>query len=400
MNHAVVTEYLADYLEGDLALDKRALVDAHLDLCGECAQEVAEMQQTIRLLRALPEPEVPPMIAANVMRRIRAGEADPSFFERVQRALGQVLDPSFVLPAAGLAAAALVVAVVQSGGSILPSFGGRGEPEAAVGVVRPGPVVASPEPTARAEEVAVEPVAEVPERSFGASAVRDLAAAPVPDSAAVDGLEAAREVPASDSTAGFPDDAGQRVAEEPARPVPSEEAWEEPVGRSQALADRGSESARSRVGEFFGDAALAQGFAGSSVGPQGLVPATGATGELGRAVPLSVSRAERSAARRGGLRADSGGEDPRDVWLGRALENPQDFARYIAQHNLAEQELWVERLAERAEARGLLGELIVALRSAGGGEAVWLAEDFEARARALEAGASAPHEGESSGAGR
>ncbi|MBY0399783.1 zf-HC2 domain-containing protein, partial [Myxococcota bacterium] len=68
MNHAVLTEYLADYLEGDLALDKRALVDAHLDTCASCAQEVREMQQTIRLLRALPQPEVPPMIAANVMR--------------------------------------------------------------------------------------------------------------------------------------------------------------------------------------------------------------------------------------------------------------------------------------------------------------------------------------------
>ena len=40
MNHAVVTEHLADYLEGDLALDLRALVDAHLDGCPECALEV------------------------------------------------------------------------------------------------------------------------------------------------------------------------------------------------------------------------------------------------------------------------------------------------------------------------------------------------------------------------
>ena len=56
MNHAVVTEHLADYLEGDLALDLRALVDAHLDSCELCSSEVREMQQTIRLLRALPEP--------------------------------------------------------------------------------------------------------------------------------------------------------------------------------------------------------------------------------------------------------------------------------------------------------------------------------------------------------
>jgi uncharacterized protein YidB (DUF937 family) len=80
--------------------------------------------------------------------------------------------------------------------------------------------------------------------------------------------------------------------------------------------------------------------------------------------------------------ADSGGEDPRDVWLGRALESPAEFARYIARHNLAEQELWVERLSERALSRGLLGELIDALRSAGDEKAAWLADDFAAQASA------------------
>ncbi len=67
------------------------------------------MQQTIRLLRALPEPETPPMIAANVMRRIRAGETRPSLLERIQRVLGGVLEPSFVLPASAIAVAALVI---------------------------------------------------------------------------------------------------------------------------------------------------------------------------------------------------------------------------------------------------------------------------------------------------
>ena len=77
------------------------------------------MQQTIRLLRALPEPEPPPMIAANVMRRIRAGETRPSFFGRIQRALGGVLEPSFVLPASAMAVAALVIFAIQDGGRLM-----------------------------------------------------------------------------------------------------------------------------------------------------------------------------------------------------------------------------------------------------------------------------------------
>ena len=114
MNHADVKGHLADYLEGELSLDQRALVDAHLDDCGECAREVDEMQRTIRLLRMLPEPVTPPMMAANVMRRIRAGESEPHFFERIGRMFGNVLESSFVLPASAIAVASLVIAVVQN----------------------------------------------------------------------------------------------------------------------------------------------------------------------------------------------------------------------------------------------------------------------------------------------
>ncbi|HKK50914.1 MAG TPA: anti-sigma factor, partial [Myxococcota bacterium] len=122
MNHADVKSHLADYLEGDLPLDARALVDAHLDGCEACANEVDQMQQTIRLLRMLPEPETPPQIAANVMRRIRAGETRSGLLSRVGRALGSVLEPSFVLPAATLAAVALVVMVVRDPSSLSRSL--------------------------------------------------------------------------------------------------------------------------------------------------------------------------------------------------------------------------------------------------------------------------------------
>ena len=118
MNHADIKKHLAAYLEGELPIDDRALVDAHLDACDLCAGEVEEMLQTIRLLRTLPEPEIPPMITANVMRRIRSGESQLGFFGRIARALGAVFEPAFVLPASAIAAAALVVTVVQGLGVV------------------------------------------------------------------------------------------------------------------------------------------------------------------------------------------------------------------------------------------------------------------------------------------
>ncbi len=65
MNHAESHSHMADYLEGDLDLTKRALLDAHLDSCEPCSREFAEMRGTITLLRGLPDPEPPPFLAEN-----------------------------------------------------------------------------------------------------------------------------------------------------------------------------------------------------------------------------------------------------------------------------------------------------------------------------------------------
>ena len=56
MNHVETHSHMADYLEGDLDLTKRALLDAHLDACDSCSREFAEMRGTIGLLRGLPDP--------------------------------------------------------------------------------------------------------------------------------------------------------------------------------------------------------------------------------------------------------------------------------------------------------------------------------------------------------
>ncbi len=404
MNHAVVNEHLADYLEGDLALDLRALVDAHLDGCEICANEVREMQQTIRLLRALPEPETPPMIAANVMRRIRAGETQPSLFERFQRGLGSILEPSFVLPAAAMAVAALVFFAIQGRERFsVPIGSGAGSER-----VQPRELVVE-NSAAPALGLPIEDEA----RSFGASAAREPAVAPVPTQSL-----AARPAAPADG----PGDGSRRALERDVERVETTLAARNPSGRldgrvaTPATAERvgqeefagdrmamapweegqraraGAAPARSvPAGSIFGAPVLAQGFAPSAASNRTggaltnavstVIPSTAmpSTAIPSTAMPTALS--DRTSGSISGARIEeSSGEDPRDAWLARALEDPVEFAHYISRHNLAEQEIWVARLAERASARGLLDEVVDALRRAGDEKAGWLAEDFSAAA--------------------
>ena len=109
MNHAEANSHLPDYLEGDLDLTRRALLDAHLDGCSACSREFAEMRRAIDLLRSLPDPESPPFFAESVMRRIRQGEGRRGFAERLRDWLGEVTSPQVAIPAAALAIGLLMV---------------------------------------------------------------------------------------------------------------------------------------------------------------------------------------------------------------------------------------------------------------------------------------------------
>ena len=77
-------------------------------------------------------------------------------------------------------------------------------------------------------------------------------------------------------------------------------------------------------------------------------------------------------------RLSAGGVDVRDEWLAAGLRNPRELAHFLAGKSLAEQELWVGRLAKRAEERGLLSELVAALHSTQDDTARILADDFRA----------------------
>lgn len=323
MNHAEVKKSLADYLEGDLSLERRALVDAHLDACEECAVEVAELERTILILRSLPEPETPPMIAANVMRRIRTGETEPGFLERLRRRVTSILEPSFMLPATAIAAAAFVFVVVQD-----------------------------------------------PSR-FGLEA---LTAEPRPAPSA--GLRASAPLPLTAMSA-------SRFAEDP-RPPAARARAEEPMPRFR------SRVPVETVGGIFAGAAPPSFLLDA---PQGSF--TGGSIDLrNRAVPVAAPIApgmipvRRDANPEQALDAvHAGGEDPRDAWIALGLERPRDFARFLSGKTLAEQELWVERLADRAESRGLLDELVAALEATADDAGAVLSADFAAEADQLRAAA-------------
>ena len=109
MNHADVRNQMADYLEGDLSLGPRALFDAHLDECPDCAAEVAQLRRTIGALRNLPDPEPPPMFVQDVMRRVRLGEARPTFWDHARSFTDFVLSPKILAPISAAAIAAGIV---------------------------------------------------------------------------------------------------------------------------------------------------------------------------------------------------------------------------------------------------------------------------------------------------
>jgi anti-sigma factor RsiW len=384
VNHADIKKHLADYLEGELPINDRALVDAHLDACDSCAGEVEEMLQTIRLLRTMPEPETPPMIAANVMRRIRSGEGQLGLFGRIGRTLGGVLEPGFVLPASAIAAAALVVTVVQNYGGIPGLDGARDS-----------------------HDVSEEGYTLDPTESSVVSLPASIAA----DRREEQRARALRARRASDASNGMDFVARvERRASQPDRTVRIGPIQGIPLtangsgtriqikleglglaGDSTSQPSRAHQNSLPSGGNLFTSRSqdgwttdlstrIAQN-SSDSMSPGTLVTAerlgTGDFTTRSSVWPQTVSQSEFLTSVGIGETEQS---DPRDAWLALGFEDPAEFARYIAGRNLAEQELWAARLSERAEARGLLGDLLEALRASGDPTAAWVADDFSAQA--------------------
>jgi hypothetical protein len=93
---------MPDYLEGHLDLTRSALLDAHLDVCADCSRDFAEMRATVSLLRDLPDPEPPPLMVEQILRRIRDGEARRTVGDRVRGFIESLATPQIALPATAL----------------------------------------------------------------------------------------------------------------------------------------------------------------------------------------------------------------------------------------------------------------------------------------------------------
>jgi hypothetical protein len=58
-NEHPTTEQLSAFLDGQLSPDEQSQWDVHIKTCEQCQQELADLRLTVKLLRALPQPELP-----------------------------------------------------------------------------------------------------------------------------------------------------------------------------------------------------------------------------------------------------------------------------------------------------------------------------------------------------
>jgi hypothetical protein len=369
VNHADIGKHLADYLEGELPIEERALVDAHLDGCHVCAGEVEEMLRTIRLLRTLPEPEPPPMIAANVMRRVRSGESQLGLFQRIGRALGAVFEPGFVLPASAIAVAALVVTVVQGLG-VLPTsnFVGEGRDASIDQSASSAALLPSTMPSVLA-----------PRHGYGESDALDIVArverrATQSDPRLLRAYEGQRVVV---GLGGATRGSGPRIRINLNGLVLAQQ----PMAQPPLTSGGPILSPRIPGAWVAGDGSGTWGVRSKEASPGMLIMAE----RFGSSNMMADMMADPGVWPRA---SSPGGTDPRDAWLALGFEDPAEFARYIAAQNLAEQELWAARLSERAEGRGLLDEFLETLRESGDPTAVWVADDFAAQVDRMSSGFS------------
>ncbi len=64
-----ITELVTDYAEGALGLGDRLRFQLHLGLCRHCRTYVRQLRATARALGRLPEPELPPALRDELLRR-------------------------------------------------------------------------------------------------------------------------------------------------------------------------------------------------------------------------------------------------------------------------------------------------------------------------------------------
>ena len=75
-------ETMSALLDGAATSAEKAALDAHLEGCAECREELEELRFTTRQIRSLEPVEPPPWMTARIMARLREAEAPPVPFWR------------------------------------------------------------------------------------------------------------------------------------------------------------------------------------------------------------------------------------------------------------------------------------------------------------------------------
>ena len=332
MNHSDVQDHMADYLEGHLPLEKRALFDAHLDDCPNCFDEIRAVQQTITLMRSLPEPEVPDGFAESVMGLIREREERASWIESLREALKLLVSPRVLVPAS--------IAMIALG-----IIGGTRQVQDALLIPGPSPqFVGQTQPTESSR----------------------LAGIPAPGTS-FDPAPANRVLRKPTLQIRFQSDPVWANLPGPIR-IPSDQlAGMAPVFSRQFLRNDGQLGARWVKNGFIQEVSPGQAGVLRVAGPSHAETQGLNAGRMGFGSPTQTLPLERQPSA--------------DEWLARLRRNPGEFASLLSGSSLAEQELWIANLTRHAIERGELDEVIAALRESSSEKANLLAQDFAAGAR-------------------
>ncbi|MFT5441521.1 MAG: hypothetical protein ACI8W3_000562 [Myxococcota bacterium] len=367
MNHSDIQSRMADYLDGELPLDSRALFDAHLDQCSPCSTELAEMRDTIRMLRTLPYPEPPESFVADVMKRIDEGEGQADWFGRLLEQLSQIFVPRFAIPATAVAAA--LTLTFMTGDLNLRTLDPTSRPGQleVAGFALDSQSAAQGRASQLRERVQV-PVRVVANRMDQGSSLPTARAETMRVARAQQWLGQGLAAPNRDASAGsflF------RISSDQLGPMRRQPRETDFAGRMMLM-----NGFSQGVGPYLGASAAPP----MSLGATSTTLRTGARGQ--NLQPVAVSR---TAATFG---ADAGADDSAfspeerrnqelDARLAFLIQDPTGFAMRQAETSLAARELWLQQLAARAEELGEVERVMSALEGSGDRNSLNLARDFD-----------------------
>jgi hypothetical protein len=101
----LTTEQLSSYLDGEVGSSHAERIEEHLDACPACRVQLESMERLVAGLRRVEPPSLPPVLAAEVRRRIAAAPESQGLPSRLHLLLSDLaLRPAFRTSAAmGLA---------------------------------------------------------------------------------------------------------------------------------------------------------------------------------------------------------------------------------------------------------------------------------------------------------